>query len=246
MRTRLMLVGAAAIIVVVLIGLSVADGLLVDLFWFTSLGFRAVFTITLLAQIVIFLCVWLITFAAIAVSGLIAVRVSHERDRLRVVRRSDQVTEVNLPELIRSLGDRVPWRLIVVGVAAVLAVFVAQGEAGNWDVYLKAFNGVPFGVTEPAFGRDVGFFVFQLPLWQELRDLFLMILVLTAVVSGAIYWARGEIDFRESPPHISGACAAHGSILLGVLFLQRAMNYWLGRFELTLHSNDVVFGLRYV
>jgi uncharacterized protein len=246
MRTRLMLVGAAVIIIVALIGLTVADGLLVDLFWFTSLGFRRVFTITLAAQVAIFLCVWLMTFAAIAISGLIALRVSHDRERLRVVRRSEQVTEVNLPELIRSLGDRVPWRLIVVATAAVLAVFAAQGEAGSWDVYLKAFNGVPFGVTEPAFGRDIGFFVFQLPFWEELRDLFLMILVLTAAVTGAIYWARGEIDFRESPPHISGPCAAHGSVLLGIFFLQRAMNYWLGRFELTMHSNGVVFGLRFV
>jgi uncharacterized membrane protein (UPF0182 family) len=246
MRTRLLLIAAAAIVVVVLIGLSVADGLLIDLLWFTSLGFRRVFTITLLAQVAIFLSVWLVAFAAIAVSGLLAIRFSHDRERLHVVRRSDQVTEVNLPELIRSLGERVPWKLIVVGLAALLAVFAAQGEAATWDVYLKAFNGVPFGLKDPAFGRDIGFFIFQLPFWQELRDLFLMILVLTAAVTAAIYWVRGEIDFRESPPHIGRACAAHGSILLGLFFLQRAVSYWLARFELTLHSNGVVFGFRYV
>jgi uncharacterized protein len=246
MRTRLLLIGAAATIVVALIVLTVADGLLVDLLWFTSLGYRRVFTITLLAQVAIFLSVWLVAFAAIAVSGLLALRLSHDRERLRVVRRSDQVTEVNLPELIRSLGERVPWKLIVVGLAALLAVFAAQGEAASWDVYLKAFNGVPFGVKEPAFGRDIGFFIFELPFWQELRDLFLMILVLTTAVTAAIYWTRGEIDFRESPPHISRACAAHGSLLLGLFFLQRAVSYWLARFELTLHSNGVVFGLRYV
>ena len=246
MRTRVLLIAAAAIVVVALIGLSVADGLLIDLLWFTSLGYRQVFTITLLAQVAIFLSVWLVAFAAIAVSGLVAIRLSHDRERLHVVRRSDQVTEVNLPELIRSLGDRVPWKLIVVGLAALLAVFAAQGEAASWDVYLKAFNGVPFGLKEPAFGRDIGFYIFQLPFWQELRDLFLMILVLTAAVTAAIYWARGEIDFRESPPHIGRACAAHGSLLLGVFFLQRAVSYWLARFELTLHSNGVVFGFRYV
>ena len=246
MRTRLLLLGAAAIIAVALIGLTVADGLLVDLLWFTSLGYRRVFTITLGVEVAIFAAVWLLTFAAIAVSGLIALRLTHDRERLHVVRRTEQVTEVTLPELIRSFGDRVPWRLIVVGLAAVLAVFVAQGEAGSWDVYLKSFKGVPFGLTEPAFGRDIGFFVFKLPFWEDLRDLFLTILVLTAAVSAAVYWARGGIDLRESPPHISRACAAHGSVLLGVFFLQRAVNYWLSRYALTLHSNGVVFGLRYV
>jgi len=246
MRTRLMLMGAAAVIVVAVIVLTVADGLLVDLLWFTSLGYRRVFTITLLAQVTIFAAVWLVTFAAIALSGLVALRLSHDRERLHVVRRSEQVTEVNLPELIRSFGDRVPWRLIVLGLAAVLGVFAAQGEAASWDVYLKAFNAVPFGVKEPAFGRDIGFFVFELPFWQELRDLFLMVLVLTAAVTGVIYWTRGEIDFRESPPRISRAAALHGSLLLAAFFVQRAVSYWVARSELTLHSNGVVFGLRYV
>jgi uncharacterized protein len=246
MRTRLMLVGVAAIVVVALIGLTVADGLLVDLLWFTSLGYRQVFTITLLAEVAIFLSVWIVAFAAIGGSGLIALRLCRDRERLRVVRRSEQVTEVNLPELIRSLGDRVPWKAIILAIAAILAVFVAQSEAGSWDVYLKAFEGVPFGQKEPAFGQDIGIFIFQLPFWQELRDLFLIIVVLTAVVTAGVYWVRGEIDFRESPPHISRSCAAHGSILLGLFFLQRAVGYWVARYELTLHSNGIVFGLRYV
>ena len=246
MRTRLLLLSVAAIVVVVLIGTSVADGLLVDLLWFTPLGYRQVFTITLLAEVAIFLSVWAIAFAAIGGSGLIALRLSHDRERLHVVRRSEQVTEVNLPELIRSLGDRVPWKVIIVALAAILAVFVAQGEAGSWDTYLKAFEGVPFGQKEPAFGQDIGVFIFQLPFWQELRDLFLIILVLTAAVTAGVYWARGEIDLRASPPQISRGCAAHGSILLGLFFLQRAVNYWVARYELTLHTNGIVFGLRYV
>ncbi len=246
MRTRLLLVGAAAIIALALIGLTIADGLLVDLMWFTSLGYRRVFTITLAAEVAIFLSIWLITFGAIAVSGLVALRLSHDRERLHVVRRGDQVTEVTLPELIRSLGDRVPWKAIVVVVAAILAVFVAQGEASSWDGYLKAWTGVPFGFTEPAFGRDIGFYVFQLPFWEELRDFFLTVLVLATAVGAAVYWARGGIDFRESPPYVSRGCAAHASVLLALFFLQRAMNYWLARYELTLHSNGIVFGLRYV
>src|SRR5713101_4073932 len=162
MRTRLLLIGAAAIIIVTLIGLTVADGLIVDLLWFTSLGYRRVFTITLLAEIAIFLSVWLLAFAAIAVNGLLALGFSHDRERLHVVRRGDEVTEVNLPELIRSLGDRVPWSALTLGAAAVIAFFIAQSEGSSWDVYLKGLYGVPFGVTEPAFGRDVGFYVFSL------------------------------------------------------------------------------------
>src|ERR1700686_4233497 len=151
MRPRYLLFGLIAALIVAFLVLSLADGLLVDLLWFDSLGFRQVFTTTVLAEVPIFAIVWLVAFSAIALSGLMALRLSHERERLRVVRRTDDVVEVNLPELIRSLGDRVPWRLIVIGGAALLALFAAQGEAASWDVYLKAVHGVPFGFQETAF-----------------------------------------------------------------------------------------------
>src|SRR5579885_683200 len=235
MRPRIILFGLAAIVIVILIVLGLADQLLVDLLWFGALGYRAVFLTQLGAQIAIFAAVWLVTFVAIAVSGLAALGLSHERERLRIVRRSEEMTEVNLPELIRALGDRVPWRLLVVAAAAVLGLFAASGEAASWDTYLKGFYAVPFNLRDPAFHRDIGFYVFTLPLLEDWRDLFLLILLLTAAVTGAIYWARGALDFRDSPPRIAPAAAAHLSVLLALFFVQRAMNYWLARPELLLH-----------
>ncbi|HEY1852271.1 MAG TPA: UPF0182 family protein [Candidatus Binataceae bacterium] len=246
MRPRFILIGLLATLILAFIVLSVVDGLLVDLLWFDSLGYREVFTTTILAELSIFAAVWLVTFGALALSGMIALRFSRERERLRVVRRPDDVVEVNLPEMIRSLGERVPWRLIVLGGAALLALFAAQGESASWDVYLKAIKGVPFGLKEPAFGRDVGFYVFALPLLEELRDLFMLVLFFTAALTGAIYWARGALDFRESPPNITPGAAAHLSVLAGFFFIERALNYWISRYELLLHTNGIVFGLRYV
>ncbi len=246
MRSRIVLIVVAAVVIAALIVLSVADGLLVDWMWFDAAGYHNVFTTTLGAQIIIFAVIWVVAFIAIALSGLIALASSRERERLHVVRRSADAPEVNLPELIRSLGDRVPWKTLIFAAAALLALFAAQGEAASWDLYLKAHYGVPFGLKDPAFGLDVGFFVFRLPLLEDLRDLFLMLLVLAGGLAGAVYWARGALDFRESPPHIAPPCAAHFSVLLALFFLQRAVNYWLGRFALTLHTNGVVFGLRYV
>ncbi len=246
MRSRVIVFGIAAIIIVALVFLSLLDQFFVDLLWFGSLGFRGVFATTVAAEVGIFIVVWLVAFIVILLSGLVALRLSRERERLRVVRRTDEMVEVNLPELIRALGERIPWRLLVVIGAAVLAIFAAQGEAASWDVYLRGLYGVPFGITEPAFGRDVGFYVFRLPLLEELRDLFLLIIILSAVAAIAVYWARGAIDFSESPPRIGAGAAGHLSVLLGAFFIQRAMNYWLARFGLLLHTNGVVFGLRYV
>ncbi len=246
MRPRNILIVVAAVAIVALLVLSFLDQLLVDYLWYGRLGFGGVFNTTVGAEIAIFLIVWLVAFAAIFVSGLIAIGSSRNHERLRVVRRPDEMVEVNLPELIRALGERVPWRVIVAGGAAVLALFAAQGEAASWDVYLKSLYGVPFGIVEKAFGNDIGFYVFTVPLLEEMRDLFLMLIVLAAGMAIAVYWARGALDFKESPPRVSPGAAGHLSVLLGLFFIQRAMSYWLGRFDLLLHTDGVVFGLRYV
>ncbi len=238
--------GIAAIVIAALIVLSLADQFFVDLLWFNSLGFERVFATEVTAQIGIFALAWIVAFAAIAASGLAAVGLSRDRERLHVVRRPEQMSEVNLPELIRALGERVPWKTIVVIGAAVLAILAAQGEAASWDLYLKAIYGVPFGLIEKAFGNDVGFYVFTLPLLEDLRDLFLLVIFLASAAAIAVYWVRGALDFRESPPRVAPGAAAHISVLLGLFFIQRAMSYWLARFGLLFHTNGVVFGLRYV
>src|ERR1700722_14973349 len=151
MRPRIILAGLAAVIIVALILLGVADTFFVDFLWFGSLGYREVFDRIVGAQVTIFTVVWLVGFVAIAASGFAAIGPARDRERLRVVRRPDQMTEVNLPELIRAFSDRIPWRTLVLVGAAVLAIFPANGEAGGWDVYLKAFHGMPFHVSDRSF-----------------------------------------------------------------------------------------------
>lgn len=246
MRPRIILFTLAAVIIVAMIVLSLVDQLLVDYLWYGHLGYGGVFNTTVVAEIVIFFAVWAVTFVAVFISGLVAIRMSRDRERLRVVRRPDEMIEVNVPEMIRALGERIPWRVLVAAGAAIVAIMVAQGEAASWDTYLKGIYGVPFGLTEQAFGNDVGFYIFSLPLLEEFRDLLLVLIFLSAAVAAAVYWARGALDFKESPPRVTPAAAAHLSVLLGLFFGQRAISYWLARFALLLHSNGVVFGLRYV
>src|SRR5713226_4585992 len=150
MRPRNLLIILAATILAVFIVLNLADSLLIDLMWFDALGFGEVFTTTLVARTGVFGGAWLITFIAAGASGLIAFGRSRDRERLRVVRRTEEVTEINLPELIRALGDRVPWKALILGIAALLGLFIASSESASWDVYLKGLRGVRFGQSDPA------------------------------------------------------------------------------------------------
>ncbi len=246
MRPRTFLLSLAAILIGTLVLVGLTDSLLVDLLWFTALGYRAVFITTLGAEIAIFVLVWVVAFLAISVSGIVALYFSREAEPVRTLHPAGERVEVNLPEILRGLGGRVPWKLLVLCGAALVALFVAASESSGWQVYLKGIYGTPFALKDPAFGLNVGFFVFRLPLLEDLCELFLLILVLTGLLTIAVYWARDTFDFRKSPPRIPSRCTAHLSVLLGIFFVQRAFSYFLARYELTLHGNGVVFGLRYV
>src|SRR5208337_1717548 len=106
MRPRNLLILLAAVVVVALVMLSFLDQLLVDYLWYGRLGYGGVFNTTVGAEIAIFLVVWLVAFAAIFVSGLIAIGGSRNHERLRVVRRPDEMVEVNLPALHCSRCSR--------------------------------------------------------------------------------------------------------------------------------------------
>ncbi|HZY60442.1 MAG TPA: UPF0182 family protein, partial [Candidatus Binataceae bacterium] len=246
MRPRVLLFALAAAVIVLLTVLGVADEFLVDFLWFSSLGYRSVFVTGLLARLGVFAAVFVLAVAAFYLSGLHALRASPDRERLRVVRFPEDLRQLSLPDVIRSLGERVPWRLLILAAALLLGIFVAVGESSNWDVYLKGIYGVKFGITEPAYGRDAGFYVFTLPLLGELRDLALLVIFLATAISAGVYWARGALDFREAPPRISAAAVGQFSVLLGLFFLQRAYTSWLNRFDLLFHTDGVVFGFRYV
>src|SRR5258708_34154951 len=115
MRPRNVLIVVAAVAIVALLALSFLDQLIVDYLWYGRLGFGGVFNTTVGAEIAIFLVVWLVAFAAIFVSGLIAIGSSRNHERLRVVGRPDGMVEGNLPEVILPPGERGPGAVIVVG-----------------------------------------------------------------------------------------------------------------------------------
>jgi hypothetical protein len=47
-----------------------------------------------------------------------------------------------------------------------LSLLFAFGISGQWDTYLRFRYGGPFGVADPLFGVDLGFYVFRLPFYE--------------------------------------------------------------------------------
>ncbi|HXY20022.1 MAG TPA: UPF0182 family protein, partial [Gemmatimonadales bacterium] len=148
-RLWLALLGAAVLALVVVPSLA---GLLTDWWWFQEIGYRVVFTRQVLARGDLFLAVFAVTAAILQLNLRIAQRgIVLNPVVMRVGPTTPQL------DVSRSVRRLTPWVVVVIGFFAGLA------GTSLWDVVLAALNRTPFGVTDPVFGRDVGFYVFTLP-----------------------------------------------------------------------------------
>jgi uncharacterized membrane protein (UPF0182 family) len=236
----------AALSIVILVILAIVSRFFVDLLWFDALGFKAVFTTVWLTMIAIFGIATVLSSAILWINGLMAARTTSAGTRarrgFRVVGRNAQ----GLPEVIEFSADKIPWRRIIPAVALLVGLFIGFAEATNWDTLLKWLHAVPFGQADPLFGRDLGFYIFSLPVYELLRDWGILIIFWSAVLVLSIFWLHGEIIYeRPGLPTVSPAAIRHLSGLLAAYFLVKAAGYILDRYDLMMSNNGVVFGAAY-
>jgi uncharacterized membrane protein (UPF0182 family) len=133
---------------------------------------------------------------------------------------------------------------IIAGVAVLLALWFGAAvpeSVGSQGLLLA--HAAPWGAQEPILGRDVGFYVFLLPLLQSVVGyaqvvVFLLFTLATAgyAATGAVRWgSRGVVSQRVARLHLGGLLAAFLVLL--------AVHLWLGRYALLLNGSSHVQGI---
>ncbi|HEY4792044.1 MAG TPA: UPF0182 family protein, partial [Actinomycetes bacterium] len=167
-------------ILVVLIWL--ASGLArfwLDLLWFGEVGKTQVFWRVLGVEIGLGLLTGLGT--ALIVGGNLWMA-----QRIAVPSRALVVEESGAEHLRRAL---VPYlRAFRIGVVAVLGLLVGLHGASQWRTYMLWRNHLPFGDRDAQFGRDIGFYVFSLPLQRAVFGWLLFTLLATTLLVVAEHW----------------------------------------------------------
>jgi uncharacterized protein len=240
---------AGAAIVFFLVALGRVGSLVVDWAWFSTVGYVEVFWTVFATKAMIFAATFAVSVLLLWVNAALALRFASPR-RTRLPRVFDQVFAVPAPpgaatELLRPAAPMLPWRAMIIGAALVLGFVVAISETTNWDLILRFIYQVPYGRDDPLFHKDVGFYLFSLPVYIALKNWMLWILVLSALMAGTVYFAHGQINLERRPWRISSAAIAHGSTLLGLYFAIKAGSYLLDRYLLLYDDNDVVVGAGY-
>ncbi len=235
-RRRLILIIAAAVIIVLLLSLKGLAGFYTDYLWFGSVHERAVWSGILEAKVEL-AATFTVFFFLLMWANLIIV------DRLHPAVSGLGPED----ELAKKFQEMVTphSKIIRVLVAAALALFAGTGTSQEWRHWLIFQHAVSFGVKDPQFHKDVGFFVFQLPFLSFLVGWLFIALAIVFVVTAIAHYLNGGIRFQGSGQRVSPKVKAHLSVLLGLIALVKAAGYYYQRYSLDFSTNGVVNGASY-
>ena len=222
--------GVVVGIILLFVVLSFMRGVYTDLLWFEHLGFRGVFVKILVARVLLFV------IGAVIIAGVLATSL-YFANRL-------STGPINLPlppEVMDVLRKAILWG--TVAAVLILSVIFGMAVAQRWEIFLRFANSVPFGQTDPVFGREVSFYVFTLPVYTFLQGWLLgaaiVVLLSTLVLCFVNYSVRG-VNFTLTP-----GLKLQISIIAAVLMLILGWGHWLDRWELLLSRDGAVFGAAY-
>ena len=193
--------------------------------WFTALGYQRVFTTRILAQTVLGAVVGVATFAFLYFN-------------LRFAQRGA------VPNPIRVSIDGGRSVLDVTGflrrsawpVALGVGLIIGLGAARGWLGVLQFLHRTPFGVSDPVFGRDVGYYVFTLPLVGSALGIAMALVVLAFLGCAVLYAVRGDVVVAGRRLSVEPSARLHLALLLAGVFVLLALRVYFIRVPSLLYS----------
>lgn len=224
--------GIAALIVLALAGRLV--NLYTEWLWFGEVGFTGIFWKTIYTKIWLSLAAGAIFFAVVYINVIIARKMA---PRYQFGPGTEIIERTPIPDRLMRL--LIPLVLIF----PTLIAMYAGGSA--WVDFLRFSNGSEFGIADPIFNRDAGFYVFTLPFLSSLQSFAWWTLILTLIATAAIHVLDYAIDFREGKLSFAGHARGHLSVILGALMFVLGLSYLIKGYELVYSPRGVVFGASY-
>ncbi|MGX7827091.1 UPF0182 family protein [Actinokineospora sp. 24-640] len=230
-RSRVLIILAAAFLLVLLLG-SRLLGTYVDWLWFGEVGFRSVFTTMITTRIALFFAAGLLVGGLLALSLWIAYR---NRPVFVPVGSADDP----LARYRSTIVQRV--RLFGIGVPLVVGLIAGSAAQGEWQRVQLAFNGTDFGVTDPQFNIDIGFYAFTLPFITWIIGWLFVGVTIAFFGALVIHYIFGGIRLAGKGGQLAVSARVQLSVTAGVFVLIYAVDYFFERYELLFSTRNPLF-----
>ncbi|HYF83576.1 MAG TPA: UPF0182 family protein [Clostridia bacterium] len=234
-----------AIFVLVIAFFSNIAVYLIDYQWFSELGYKEVFFKKLFTQLQFFVPSLIVLFVLFYVylNSISAHSIKHSG-----------VVLSNVEKKVR----RKVFLLSSLGLSFILSlIFVVD----LWYDFLIFMNKTAFGIADPIFSRDIGYFIFSLPFLNKLYN-FLLVLVFAFAVLTLLFNMFNFFNTKVTNEHfdinvrpinnpkdiyrnILGAASKQLMFLGGVFFLLMAFGFYLRTFDLLYSPRGVAYGAGY-
>ena len=248
-----------AISIIVTIGLvsltltSTLVHLLTESWWFDAVGFADVFWTRITWQITI----WVATFAVFSLFLWFNYWLAN---RLSCDRAFSFLTGTELERYTKIIS-----RLSALILIFVVAISAASASAEFWSTSLKFLNATNYNRTDPIYGKDVGFYLFELSFYEGLQTWLFALLLSGLLIAIAVYLLKGAIAFNFTLPNLKGQRLTkqklnlerqwqsnfqgkqktHIILLLVAISVTIAIDFWLKRYDLLYSADGVVWGAGY-
>jgi uncharacterized protein len=235
-RLRVWLIVVAIVLIILLASLKTLATFYTDYLWFASVNQSAVWRGMLGVKLGLFLVFAAVFFVFLWVNLAVVDRMT-----------PSMLTLGPEDELVRRYQQLVIPRAFLVRtvVSIVIALIAASSTVGEWQNWMLYIHGVPFGVKDPLFHRDVGWFVFKLPFIEFVISWVFASLVVITIITAVAHYLNGGIRPQARPPRVAPQVKVHLSILVAIIAVAKAVGYYYQRFTLDLSSNGYVQGAGY-
>lgn len=204
----------------------------VDWWWFNSLGYGGYFFLRLVYRYLIFFGVTLVFFLVFFLNFWVASRfLGATKPKTATGEQSKRFSR--MLEMFRtgSLTLYTPLSLV-------LAIFVAFPLFEKWQTFLFYLFGPGTGVADPAYGKDVSFYLFAYPLYSILEQRLLYAFIILLAASLVLYWIERRMLSKTEHSLPRGA-KIHLNILAVIAIALFGWQFFLQRYALLYNTEHM-------
>ncbi|WP_378146944.1 UPF0182 family protein [Cnuibacter sp. UC19_7] len=232
-RTRVTLAIAIAVVVALAVGFFVFSTLYTDVLWYDQLGYLNVLTTQWFAAGIMFL----IGFIAMALPVWLSIEIAFRRRPVYAKLNSQLDRYQQVIEPLR--------RVATFGVPAVLGLFAGVATASRWQLTLQYLNRTSFGQTDPQFGLDISFYMYDLPFWRGVVGFASAVVIVAGLAAIATSYLYGAIRFSQREVRISKVARIQIAVTAFVYIALQAVSIWLDQFATLTNNSGSFTGANY-
>ncbi|MGV9839614.1 UPF0182 family protein [Nocardia niigatensis] len=221
-RSRILLVTALVLAALLLVGPRLTDAY-TNWLWFGEVGFRNVYHTVLLTRILLFLVVAVVVAAIIWLALLLAYR--SRPVFVPVSGPGDPIARYRTTVMSRL-------RLFGIGIPVLIGVLSGLVAQSSWVTVQLFLHGGSFGVKDPQFHLDVGFYAFDLPFYRMVLNWLFVSVVIAFFANLVAHYVFGGLRLSGREGTLSTSARVQLAILAGIFVLLKAVAYWLDRYAL--------------